>query len=100
MRGQRGDDRDVLITGLPLHPVEETVHRLEPWRRVVFGGALVVTGVAGALWVRLSLRPLRRVDRHGARRRRLPLASGEVAMPGPLPVARPAHRGRAGRPPR
>ncbi|GAB7035478.1 HAMP domain-containing sensor histidine kinase [Streptomyces sp. NPDC021749] len=84
-----GDDRDVLITGLPLHPVEETVHRLEAVEAAVFGGALVVTGVLGALWVRLSLRPLRRVTTTAARVAELPLASGEVAMPAPVPVADP-----------
>ncbi|MGW5115999.1 sensor histidine kinase [Streptomyces noursei] len=84
-----GDDRDVLLTGLPLRPVEETVHRLEAVETAVFGGALVVTGVLGALWVRLSLRPLRRVTATAASVAELPLASGEVAMPAPVPVADP-----------
>lgn len=84
-----GDDGDVLITGLPLHPVEETVHRMEAVEAAVFGGALVVTGVMGALWVRLSLRPLRRVTATAASVAELPLASGEVAMPAPVPVADP-----------
>ncbi|MFD3450818.1 sensor histidine kinase [Streptomyces sp. NPDC058691] len=81
----RGDDQDTLITGLPLHPVEETVHRLEAVEAVLFGAALVVTGIAGALWVRISLRPLQRVTARAAEVAGLPLASGEVAMPGPLP---------------
>ncbi|MGW2634669.1 histidine kinase dimerization/phospho-acceptor domain-containing protein, partial [Streptomyces chattanoogensis] len=84
-----GDDGDVLVTGLPLHPVEETVHRLEAVETAVFGGALVVTGVAGAMWVRLSLRPLRRVTATAASVADLPLASGQVAMPAPVPVADP-----------
>ncbi len=84
-----GDDRDVLITGLPLHPVEETVHRLEAVEAAVFGGALVVTGVLGTLWVRMSLRPLRRVTTTATRVAELPLASGEVAMPEPVPVTDP-----------
>ncbi|WP_055558287.1 ATP-binding protein [Streptomyces sp. NBRC 110028] len=84
-----GDDGDVLITGLPLRPVEETVHRLETVEAVVFGSALLVTGVAGALWVRLSLRPLRRVTTTAAGVAELPLASGEVAMPPPVPDADP-----------
>lgn len=82
-----GDDHDVLITGLPLRPVEETVHRLVAVEAVVFGGALLVTGVLGVLWVRLSLRPLRRVTTTAASVAELPLASGEVAMPAPVPVA-------------
>ncbi|KPC64324.1 sensor histidine kinase [Streptomyces chattanoogensis] len=84
-----GDDGDVLVTGLPLHPVEETVHRLEAVETAVFGGALVVTGVVGAIWVRLSLRPLRRVTATAAGVAELPLASGQVAMPAPVPVADP-----------
>lgn len=84
-----GDDQDVLITGLPLHPVEETVHRLEAVEAVLFGAALVVTGIAGALWVRISLRPLQRVTARAAEVAGLPLASGEVAMPEPLPDTDP-----------
>jgi two-component system OmpR family sensor kinase len=85
----RGDDQDTLITGLPLHPVEETVHRLEAVEAVLFGAALVATGIAGALWVRISLRPLRKVTAQAAEVAGLPLASGEVAMPGPLPGTDP-----------
>ncbi|MFJ3987625.1 sensor histidine kinase [Streptomyces sp. NPDC090032] len=84
-----GDDQDVLITGLPLHPLEETVHRLEAVETVVFGAALLATAIAGALWVSISLRPLRRVTAHAAEVAALPLASGEVAMPGPLPDTDP-----------
>lgn len=85
----RGDDGDALITGLPLHPVMATVHRLEFVEAVVFGGALLATGVAGALWVRLSLRPLRRVTGTAAGVAELPLASGQVAMPDPVPDTDP-----------
>ncbi|MEU3374050.1 HAMP domain-containing sensor histidine kinase [Streptomyces sp. NPDC006660] len=80
----RGDDQDVLITGLPLHPVEETVHRLEAVEAALFGGALLVTGVAAALWVRVRLRPLQRVTARAAEVAGLPLASGDIAMPAPL----------------
>lgn len=79
-----GDDGDILITGLPLHPVEETVHRIEAVEVVLFGAALVATGIAGALWVRISLRPLQRVAARATEVSQLPLASGEIAMPGPL----------------
>ncbi|WP_328314538.1 HAMP domain-containing histidine kinase [Streptomyces sp. NBC_00442] len=84
-----GDDQDVMITGLPLHPVEETVHRLEAVEAVLFGAALLATGIAGALWVRISLRPLQKVTARAAEVARLPLASGEIAMPGPLPDTDP-----------
>ncbi|MEU5535187.1 HAMP domain-containing sensor histidine kinase [Streptomyces sp. NPDC020362] len=76
-----GRDGDVLIVGLPLEPVQATVHRLELVAGVVFGLALVVAGVAGACWVRWSLRPLSRVAATAARVSELPLASGEVALP-------------------
>ncbi|MFJ3276323.1 sensor histidine kinase [Streptomyces sp. NPDC086776] len=85
----QGDDQDILITGLPLHPVEETVHRLEAVEAVLFGAALVATGIAGALWVQISLRPLQRVTARAAEVAGLPLASGEVAMPEPLPDTDP-----------
>ncbi|GAA1376191.1 sensor histidine kinase [Streptomyces beijiangensis] len=85
----RGDDGDILITGLPLHPVEETVHRIEAVEAVLFGGTLLVTGIAGALWVRISLRPLQRVAARATEVAGLPLASGEIDMPGPLPDTDP-----------
>ena len=73
-----GKDGDVLITGLPMESVEVTVHRLELVAAVVFGAALAVAGVAGALWVRWSLRPLSSVAATAARVSELPLSSGEV----------------------
>ncbi|MFF0425348.1 sensor histidine kinase [Streptomyces sp. NPDC004520] len=85
----RGDDGDVLLTGLPLHPLEETVRRVEAVEAVVFGAALTGTALLGAAWVRISLRPLRRVTARAAEVAGLPLASGEVAMPGPLPDTDP-----------
>ncbi|MGW2959740.1 sensor histidine kinase [Streptomyces sp. NPDC001220] len=84
-----GRDGDVLITGLPLEPVRATVHRLELVCAAVFGLALAVTGVAGALWVRWSLRPLSRVAATATRVSELPLASGEVALPARAPGSDP-----------
>ncbi|MFF3749126.1 sensor histidine kinase [Streptomyces sp. NPDC002018] len=91
----RGDDRDVLVTGLPLRPVEETVHRLEGVEATAFAVTLAATGTVGALWVRLSLRPLRAVTATAADLAGLPLAGGGVALPGPVPVTDP--RTEAGR---
>ncbi|MFG2308234.1 sensor histidine kinase [Streptomyces sp. NPDC048566] len=85
----RGRDGDVLITGLPTEPVEAAVHRLVLVAALVFGVALVVTGVAGALWVRWSLRPLNRVAATATRVSELPLASGEVALPEREPASDP-----------
>ncbi|WP_329534953.1 HAMP domain-containing histidine kinase [Streptomyces sp. NBC_01450] len=85
----RGLDGDVLITGLPMEPVRAAVHRLELVAGCVFGLALVVAGVAGALWVRWSLRPLSRVAATATRVSELPLASGEVALPPRAPEQDP-----------
>ncbi|MBO2453453.1 HAMP domain-containing histidine kinase [Actinomadura barringtoniae] len=84
-----GDDGDILITGLSLHPVEETLHRLELVELVVFGIVLAAAGTAAALWVRLTLRPLRRVVSTATRVAELPLAGGEVAMPERVPDTDP-----------
>ncbi|MFI5679676.1 sensor histidine kinase [Streptomyces cellulosae] len=89
VRASQGIDGDVLITGLPLEPVEATVHRLELVAGIVFGAALTATGVAGALWVRWSLRPLSRVAATATRVSELPLASGEVALPPRAPESDP-----------
>jgi two-component system, OmpR family, sensor kinase len=85
----KGLDGDILVTGLPLEPVEATVHRLVLVAGIVFGLALTVTGVAGALWVRWSLRPLSRVAATATRVSELPLASGEVALPPRAPESDP-----------
>ncbi|MFI0965636.1 sensor histidine kinase [Streptomyces sp. NPDC021080] len=84
-----GKDGDVLITGLPTEPVDAAVHRLELVAGLVLGVALVVAGVAGALWVRWSLRPLNRVAATATRVSELPLASGEVALPPRAPESDP-----------
>ncbi|MFE1883202.1 two-component sensor histidine kinase, partial [Streptomyces diastatochromogenes] len=80
-----GRDKDVLVVGLPLEPVQAAVHRLELVAGVVFGLALVATGVAGAGWVRWSLRPLSRVAATPTRVSDKPHASGELALAPPGP---------------
>ncbi|MGW3645807.1 sensor histidine kinase [Streptomyces sp. NPDC000878] len=89
MMATEGRDGDVLITGLPTESVEAAVHRLELVAAVVFGAALAVAGVAGALWVRWSLRPLSRVAATATRVSELPLSSGEVALPPRAPESDP-----------
>jgi two-component system OmpR family sensor kinase len=85
----QGVDGDVLVTGLPLEPVEAAVHRLELVAGIVLAAALTTAGVAGALWVRWSLRPLSRVAATATRVSELPLASGEVALPPRAPESDP-----------
>lgn len=89
MMATDGRDGDVLITGLPMESVEAAVHRLELVAAIVFGAALAVAGVAGALWVRWSLRPLSRVAATATRVSELPLSSGEVDLPSRAPESDP-----------
>jgi two-component system OmpR family sensor kinase len=84
-----GRDGDVMVTGLPESSVDETVSRLVMTEAIVFAIALIVTGVLGALSVRLSLRPLDRVTRIARRVSALPLASGAVLIPERVPDAAP-----------
>jgi two-component system, OmpR family, sensor kinase len=84
-----GRDSDVHVTGLPLSGVESTLWRLEKIEIVVFGAALLITAIAGPLWVRLSLIPLRRMTATASAVAELPLASGEVELPHRVPDADP-----------
>jgi two-component system OmpR family sensor kinase len=84
-----GADGDVLITGLSLEEVEGTVSRLQVFELVMFGGALAVTGVAGALWVRLALRPLQRIATTARRVSELSLDSGQVTLAERVPDTDP-----------
>ncbi len=84
---QRGADGDVLVTGLPLHPIEETIHRLIAIEAVVFGGTLLAVGLGVLVSVRLSLRPLTRVADTAARVADRPLSSGTVRLTDRAPTA-------------
>ena len=80
----RGRDGDLLVTGLPEHPVDETIVRLLSIEAAVFAVALLVTGLAAAGFVRLSLRPLTRVAQRAREVAALPLSSGTVSVPEPV----------------
>ncbi len=82
-----GPEHDVHIAGLPLSGVETTVRTLEVTEVIVFGTALVVMGLLGTGWIRLSLRPLSRVTATAAEVSDLPLESGEVELPHRVPEA-------------
>jgi two-component system OmpR family sensor kinase len=73
-------DGDVLITGLPLRDVQNTVLRLTIVEVAVAVAGLVVAGTAGVVIVRRNLRPLRRVAATATRVSELPLDRGEVAL--------------------
>ncbi|MFG1679890.1 sensor histidine kinase [Nonomuraea sp. NPDC049269] len=84
-----GRDGDVMISGLSLHGVEETMHRMQLFELAMFAVALAVAGVAGALWVRLALRPLQRIAATARKVTELPLASGEVSLAERVPDTDP-----------
>jgi len=79
----------ILVTGLPVGPMTDTLNNVELTEVLVFAAALLLTGVIGMGWVRLSLRPLRRVSATAAEVTGLPLASGEVDLPHRVPDADP-----------
>jgi len=79
----------IYINGLPMTQVNSTLRRVAIVEIAVFAAALVLTGVLGTGFVRLSLRPLRRVAATATRVTELPLASGEVTLPDRVPDADP-----------
>jgi two-component system, OmpR family, sensor kinase len=89
MMATPGRDGDVLITGLPLHGVDEVVRRLELIELMVFGVVLVGSAVAASTLVRFALRPLHRVAAIATHVSELPLASGEVTLPTRVPGTDP-----------
>ena len=89
LRATLGQDGDIHITGLPLQDIGSTVHRLQATEFVVFAVALLLAGLAGAGWVTLSLRPLRRVTITARQVTSLPLGSGAVDLPHRVPQTDP-----------
>jgi two-component system, OmpR family, sensor kinase len=83
-------DDGVVVTGLPVASVTLTLRQVAIAELAVFLAALVITGVIGTAWVRVSLRPLRRVAATATRVTQLPLGSGEVSLPERVPDANPA----------
>jgi two-component system OmpR family sensor kinase len=79
----------IVVTGMPLSPVSTTLHEIALAEIAVFSLALLLTGLLGTAWVRVSLRPLRRVAATATRVTQLPLASGEVSLPERVPDADP-----------
>src|SRR5215469_7842313 len=84
-----GPGGTIYLTGLSLAPVESTLRQVEIVEALVFAGVLLLTGVLGTGFVRLSLRPLRRVAATATRVTERPLASGEVTLPERVPDTNP-----------
>jgi two-component system, OmpR family, sensor kinase len=77
------------VTGLPLAGQRDLLRDVALVEAVIFGGVLLLAGVLGTLWVRLSLRPLRRVAATASQVAELPLESGEVELPRGVPDTDP-----------
>ena len=80
---------DILITGLPLATVDDTLSNVENTEHVVFAAVLLLAVVLGAGLIQVSLRPLRRVAATATRVTELPLDSGEVTLPAGVPDTDP-----------
>jgi two-component system, OmpR family, sensor kinase len=78
------------FTGLPLGGMHDLLKDVALVEAAVFGGVLLLAGVLGTFWVRLSLRPLRRVAATASQVAELPLESGEVELPRGVPDTDPA----------
>jgi two-component system, OmpR family, sensor kinase len=97
VRAFKGADGDVLVTGLPLGHVEQTVNELAEAEIEIFAVAMAVAAVAAIAWVAIALRPLDRVTQTAERVSSLSLASGEVALSVRVPDDDPATEvGRVG----
>ena len=82
-------DGSVYITGLPLSTEHDQLRDIALAEAAVFGAVLLFAGVLGMLWVRFSLRPLRRVAATASQVAELPLESGEVSLPAGVPDTDP-----------
>jgi two-component system OmpR family sensor kinase len=78
------------VTGLSLSGTHDLLKDVALAEAGVFGAVLLLAAAGGTAWVRLSLRPLRRVAATASQVAELPLESGDVAMPRGVPVADPA----------
>jgi two-component system, OmpR family, sensor kinase len=85
-----GANGAVFITGLPLSTLHDTLRRVALAEAAVFAAVLLLAGAGGTLWVRFSLRPLRRVAATASRVAELPLESDEVELPPGVPDTDPA----------
>jgi two-component system OmpR family sensor kinase len=86
----RSTNAGLVVTGMPLASVTSTLRDAALAEVAVFSVALLLTGVIGTGWVRISLRPLRRVAATATRVTQLPLSSGEVSLPDRVQDANPA----------
>ena len=84
------DPNGTYVSGLSLNGVNDLLKDVALAEIGALGGALIFAAVLGTFWVRLSLRPLRRVAATAGRVAELPLESGEVALPRGVPDTDPS----------
>jgi two-component system, OmpR family, sensor kinase len=84
-----GRDGDVQITGLPLHPVNETLARLAVVEAALFGILVLAGGIATTVVVRRTLRPLERVSATALHVSELPLTDADTVLPDSVAPADP-----------
>jgi two-component system OmpR family sensor kinase len=85
--GYRAHDGTLVVVGLPESPVDDILLRVAVLEASIATLALLVAGSAGAVIVRGTLRPLRRVAATATRVAELPLDRGEVALSVRVPTA-------------
>jgi two-component system OmpR family sensor kinase len=93
----RAPNGDVLVTGLPLAKVQETVVRQAAVIVIVVLFGLLSAGAIGAVIIQRTLRPLHRVAATASRVAQLPLDRGEVALAERVPEADTDPRTEVGR---
>ena len=81
-----GRDGDLLVTGLPMHPLDVTIAHLIAIEAVVFLIALVACGLGCAVLVRGTLRPLAVVADTAAMLAQRPMATGAVDLADRVPT--------------
>jgi two-component system, OmpR family, sensor kinase len=83
------DGGPTYITGLSLASMHNQLRNVALAEAAVFGVVLLLAGVLGTFWVRLSLRPLRRVAVTASAVADLPLETGAVSLPAGVPDTDP-----------
>ncbi len=78
-----GPDGEIQITGLPLHPVNDTLARLALVELTVFGVVLMAGAVVTAVVVRRTMRPLGRLTATALEVSELPLTAAGTELPRP-----------------
>lgn len=81
IRAVRGPDGDIQVTGLPLHPVNETLLELLVVEAALFAALVALGGTAAGLFVRRTLRPLEQLSHTALTVSTLALTGPDEALP-------------------